>query len=101
MKKCILKNTNIKRWLQLMGFAVISALLMFVARLALAQDPATSTEEQATITSDQMELVDNGAQSVFTGHVVLTRAPYVLTAQRMTRVQATGIVEAHGHIVGT
>jgi lipopolysaccharide export system protein LptA len=62
--------------------------------------PAPSAED-ATITSDQMELFDNGTKTVFTGHVVLERSPYVMTADRMTRYQATGIVEAENHVVGT
>jgi LPS export ABC transporter protein LptC len=48
-----------------------------------------------------MELINNGAKSVFTGHVQLIKEAYVLTADRMTRIESTGLVEAEGHIVGT
>src|SRR5579864_7779438 len=56
---------------------------------------------EATITSDQLELLDNGARSVFTGHVVLKQDPYLLLADRMIQTKATGIVDAYGHIQGT
>ena len=75
--------------------------LFFLASGLRAQEAVMPAAEEATITSDQLELVDNGSKSVFTGHVTLTRSPYVLTADRMVRTKATGIVEAEGHIVGT
>ncbi len=55
---------------------------------------------QATITSDEMELINNGERTVFTGHVVLTRTPYVLTAEKMIRYK-DGIVDVEGKVVGT
>jgi len=64
-----------------------------------AMPPTTASE--TTITSDELEILDNGAQTVFTGHVVLTQDPYQLFADRMTQIKATGIVEAKGHIRGT
>ena len=88
MKKCMLKNVLISFCL----FAVIPAVVS-------GNDNKETAE--TTITSDQMELIDNGAQTVFTGHVVLQQSPYVMTADRMTRLRDTGIVEADGHIVGT
>src|SRR5436190_24189136 len=62
--------------------------------------PAASSPE-ATISSDQLELIDNGSKTVFTGHVLLEQAPYVLKADRMTRYQSNGLVEGEGHVHGT
>jgi lipopolysaccharide export system protein LptA len=64
----------------------------------LSKAPAAS---EATIASDQLELLENGGKTVFTGHVLLERPPYVLKANQMTRYQNTGLVEAQGRIVGT
>ena len=58
------------------------------------------TAPETTITSDEFETVQNGEKNIFTGHVVLTRPPYVLRADRMTRSKATGIVNAEGHVRG-
>jgi lipopolysaccharide assembly outer membrane protein LptD (OstA) len=57
--------------------------------------------DETTITSDQMELIDNASRTVFTGNVVLKSESYVLNADKMTRYRTTGIVEAEGHVVGT
>jgi lipopolysaccharide transport protein LptA len=62
--------------------------------------PAAPAQSDATISSDEMELINNGERTVFSGHVVLTRTPYVLTADKMTRYK-DGIVEGEGHIVGS
>ncbi|HVM90792.1 MAG TPA: LptA/OstA family protein [Verrucomicrobiae bacterium] len=55
----------------------------------------------ATISSDELEMRDNGAASIFKGHVVLTQQPYVLHADRMVQTKATQLVEAFGHIRAT
>jgi lipopolysaccharide export system protein LptA len=55
---------------------------------------------EATISSDEMELIDNGSKTVFNGHVLLSRPPYEMKADKMTRVQADGVVEAEGNIIG-
>jgi lipopolysaccharide export system protein LptA len=57
--------------------------------------------EEATITSDQLEILDNGQKTIFLGHVVLKRAPYTLHADRMVRTQPGGRVEAEGAVIGT
>lgn len=56
---------------------------------------------EAVITSDQLEIEDNGARTVFTGHVVLRDPPYVLRADQMVQMKKTGIVDAQGHVEGT
>ena len=56
---------------------------------------------EATITSDELEMQDNGARTVFTGHVVLRDPPYVLRADRMVQTKKTGIVDTYGHVEGT
>src|SRR4051812_17674586 len=61
--------------------------------------PAPSSE--ATISSDELELRNNGALSIFTGHVKLKQEPYLLQADRMERTKSTGLVTAKGHIHGT
>src|SRR5271165_6886750 len=86
---------------KLSGCIVFAICLLILAARLRAQEVAPSATEETTITSDQLELVDNGAKSVFTGHVTLTRAPYVLTADRMVRTKTTGLVVADGHILGT
>ena len=86
---------------KLMTFVVlVIGLVSCVFPEAGSAIPVPGTNE-ATITSDQLELINNGALSVFTGHVQLTQVPYVLTADRMTRLEASGLVEAEGHIIGT
>lgn len=69
----------------------------FVAVLLAASGVAYGSEE-ATVTSDQLEIHDNGQQSIFTGHVVLTQDPYVIRADRMVQRQADKLVTADGHI---
>ncbi len=56
---------------------------------------------EATITSDELELQNNGEITIFTGHVVLKQDDYLIQADRMVRTKATGIVDADGHVVGT
>ena len=52
----------------------------------------------ATITSDDLELRDNGAVTIFTGHVVLKQDPYLIHADRMERTK--GIWTAPDFIKG-
>jgi len=54
----------------------------------------------ATITSDELDMRDNGERTFFHGHVVLTQDPYVLHSDEMERTKTTGLVEAHGHLEG-
>jgi lipopolysaccharide transport protein LptA len=56
---------------------------------------------EATITSDELELQNNGEKAIFTGHVVLTQVPYQVHADQMIRTKATSIVDAAGHVIGT
>jgi lipopolysaccharide transport protein LptA len=66
---------------------------------ALSAAPAPN--EEATITSDELQILNSGATTVFKGNVVLTQDVYVLKADRMTQSKATKIVEAHGRVHGT
>src|SRR5258708_4090160 len=63
-------------------------------------EPTPSTGE-TTITSDEMELIHNGGETILTGHVILIRPPYQMKADRMIRYKETGIVEAEGNVIGT
>src|SRR5204863_1642248 len=56
---------------------------------------------EATISSDELELQNNGEVTIFRGHVVLKQDPYEVRADRMVRTKATEIVDAEGHVVGT
>lgn len=58
-------------------------------------------DPSATITSDELELQKNGEVTIFRGHVVLRQDLYEIRAQRMTRLKATGNVEATGQVTGT
>jgi lipopolysaccharide export system protein LptA len=65
-------------------------------------EPSVVPEEmEATITSDEMELIDNGKTTVFHGHVVLDRPPYKLRANKMTRFQDSEIVDVEGNVIIT
>src|SRR3982750_4634162 len=46
---------------------------------------AAPRSHEATISSDEMELLNNGAKTIFTGHVILEQKPYVLKADRMAQ----------------
>lgn len=76
------------------AFFLVFGLLPLLSLLSLAVAPS----EKATISSDELELRDNGAISVFSGNVVLKQSPYTLHADRMVRTKATGIVTAKGRI---
>jgi len=58
-------------------------------------------KSEATITSDELEIMDNGAKTFFRGHVILKQDPYLLHADQMVRTKATSIVEAEGNLDGT
>jgi lipopolysaccharide transport protein LptA len=53
-----------------------------------------------TLTSRELEIVDNGAKTIFTGSVILTQADYTLYADRMVRVGEKGPVDASGNVRG-
>jgi lipopolysaccharide transport protein LptA len=78
------------------GLSVFAFGLLWMAGLAQADMPANTT-----IRSDELELQDNGARTIFRGHVVLNQAPYTLKADQMIQTRATQIVEATGHITAT
>jgi lipopolysaccharide export system protein LptA len=79
-------------------FVMALTACLLSSRAGFADVPAGS---EATISSDEMELLNNGAMTIFSGHVVLERPPYVLKADRMTREKTSGVVQSQGHIVGT
>ncbi|MFA5975881.1 MAG: LptA/OstA family protein [Elusimicrobiota bacterium] len=79
-----------------LGFLGVAACLSAGGPLR-AVEPAL----EATITSDELQMQDNGAQTIFTGNVVLIQSPYRLEADRMQRTKATGLVQARGHVRGT
>src|SRR6266700_1967397 len=56
---------------------------------------------EATITSDELELQNNGEVTIFRGHVVLEQNPYQVRADKMVRTRATSIVDADGHVIGS
>ncbi len=76
------------------AFAAVS--LLFIGVTVWAAE-----EKEATITSDQLELVDHGAVTVFTGNVVLTQGAYVLKADRVTQKKESGVADAYGSIHAT
>ena len=76
--------------------------LVVLAGLILAFScEAYAAATGATITSDELELQNNGDLTIFTGHVVLKQAAYQIKSDRMVRTKATGIVDSTGHVVGT
>ena len=83
--------------------AMVFGIVLALTSVVLQCDATTAplSKDDATLTSDEMDLIDNGHQSVFIGHVLLQKTAYELKADRMTRAQATGLVEASGHIKGT
>lgn len=58
------------------------------------------TAPEATITSDDLEIQDNGKITIFKGHVILQQAPFSLKADRMIRIRDTGVVNADGNLLG-
>jgi lipopolysaccharide export system protein LptA len=75
-------------------------LLLLTGLAVQAATPPAPTSE-ATIRSDELELQDNGAFTVFMGNVVLRQDPYLLKADRMVRSKATQIVDVKGRVKGT
>jgi lipopolysaccharide export system protein LptA len=69
--------------------------------LFAAAETSPRTASEATITSDELEIRNNGEQTYFHGHVVLKEDPYLLNADQMVRTKATGVVTASGHLDGT
>jgi lipopolysaccharide export system protein LptA len=73
-----------------------------LAMLAIALGSAVpGYANDATITSDEMQILDGGAKTIFNRHVVLKQDTYVIRADRMTRIKDTGIVDALGQVEGT
>jgi len=62
---------------------------------------AVARASEATISSDELELQNNGEVTIFRGHVVLKQDPYQVQADRMVRTKATEVVDADGHVAGT
>lgn len=60
-----------------------------------------ASETPATITSDELELQNNGEVTIFRGHVILKQEAYEIRAHQMKRLKNTGNVEASGQVVGT
>src|ERR1700722_19931320 len=74
---------------------------LVLLRVMLSCVSSVGYSKEATITSDDLELQNNGEQTIFTGHVILTQDPYKIHADRMVRTKATEIIDADGHVVGT
>jgi len=79
---------------------LVCMVVMGAALYARADSPPAASSE-TVITSDELEFLDNGARTVFTGHVVLTQEPNQLLADRMVKIKSTGNIEAEGHVHGT
>jgi lipopolysaccharide export system protein LptA len=80
------------------GFFKMSVVSYFLWFTSAGSAGAASQREQATISSDLLELQNNGAKSVFRGHVVLESETYTLKARQMTQTKKTGIVQASGRV---
>jgi len=78
-------------------FSIRVLVVLGMAGLTFAKGPDTP----ATITSDELELQNNGALTIFQGHVVLTQGPYEVRSDRIVRTKADGRVDARGHVVGS
>ncbi len=87
-----------KLFIMWVGAVVISSTAKGVVKAAT---PAPAPASEATISSDELEIQDNGEQAFFRGHVILKQDPYLLHADSMKRAKKTGIVEASGHLDGT
>jgi lipopolysaccharide transport protein LptA len=75
--------------------------IALAAAMIVLLGPLLFAASEATITSDELELRNNGEVTIFTGHVILTQAPYQVKSDHMVRTKATGIVDANGHVVST
>lgn len=74
---------------------------MLLSAQALAGAPPPPSDSEATLTSDELEIVENGAKTVFRGHVRLTHQAYRMESDVMTRSGADGPVLARGRVKGT
>ena len=61
----------------------------------------SASSAPATISSDELELKNNGETTIFLGHVILKQENYEIHANRMIRTKSTGIVDAKGHVIAT
>jgi len=75
-------------------------LLLVVVAPVGALPVEASTMSVTTLTSDELEIQDNGAKTLFTGNVVLRRQGQTLFADRMIRFGDKGPVEATGRVRG-
>ena len=81
---------------------IILSLFVPLAAGVRADSPtAAKSPAEATITSDELEIRNNGEATFFRGHVILKEEPYLLHSDQMVREKATGIVTANGHLDGT
>src|SRR5437899_2031491 len=72
----------------------VVGLVVSLVYVSCAYAENAESQSSATITSDELEIRDNGAQTFFRGHVVLTEKPYLLLSDEMIRTKSTGIVDA-------
>jgi len=75
--------------------------LLLVLLVAALHAPRYGHAAEATITSDELEIQNNGERTIFRGHVVLVQTPYEVHSDQMVRVKETGVVNADGHVVGS
>ena len=87
--------------MKLVAFLILLFVAMPAAVLRADSSAASKPAAEATITSDELEMRDNGEETFFRGHVILKEDPYLLHADQMIRTKRTGIVTAHGHLKGT
>ena len=80
---------------------ILPLLIIPVAVLSADSPAASKPSPEATITSDELEIRNNGEETFFRGHVILKEDPYLLHADQMVRAKLTGIVTAHGRLDGT
>jgi lipopolysaccharide transport protein LptA len=95
MTICHSRESGNLSWIMFLWVPAFAGMTMLVSR------PSFAAAAQATITSDELELQNNGELTIFTGHVILTQDPYEVHSDRMVRTKATGIVTADGHVIGT
>src|ERR1700687_31688 len=75
--------------------------LALAVLVVLGSGGRMSFAAEATITSDELELQNNGEITIFSGHVVIKQDPYEVRSDRMVRTKVTGVVNAVGHVIGT
>ena len=86
--------------LKSLGMAALLVSALCVMSAMALNKKATAKGEDATLSSDEMELINQGDKAVFKGHVLLEKTEYQLKANQMTRTEKTGLVEAEGNIIG-